>query len=460
MSSFSIWASDPSAGFVDAFVHRILPDTSPPLYFSALYWTRQVVLDERSAIIILNLASLVVALIAVQVAAHRAGVFGWALITAAFFLLSGPVLRYVVEGRSYLMGLSTTYVAAWYCALAIDAPKARPHLWSFGLIGLFAASIHLYAALICGCLAAGLVGSSLFTGRKDLLAPALTLGFAACVVTLLWISPAITSMDRMRWSELSSQSLVTAYWEIRQLTLGSHIAVVMLVALFVAGLILPTTRTFTVALSVAFVLFLSLPILVSLRKPIIGGRFWLIGAPCIVVFVLLVTRALLGRIGVLGAVIGLSFFFVADIGGFLAARASTAAKENWSGAAIVMPLLQHCAPGSVHVFTSWGFVPGFAFVAHAPQGLFTSVDAADSETAWMSPKDSACPVLGWAEHVAYRGNERLAGNFVLKASDDELLRTRGDTCPPIRGGHLPPQRRVCCFAPWRVVRALGVYVSK
>jgi hypothetical protein len=343
-----------------------------------------------------------------------------ALVTGAFFLLSGPVLRYTVEGRGYLMALSATFVASWYCALAIEVPEKRPHLWSFGLIGLIAASIHLYAALICGCLAAGLTGSSLLARRKELLAPGLTLGIVASAITLLWISPAINSMDRMRWSELSFQSLLTAYWEVRQLAFGSRLAVLLLVALFTIGLMQPATRSLTAAFGLAFVLFLLLPILVSLKKPIIGARFWLIGAPCVVVFVSFMTRTLFARRAFLGALVGVSFLVVTDINGFFVARASTAEKENWSGAAIVAPLLQHCPPGSVHVFTSWGFVPGFAFVAHAPQELFTSVDA--PETVWIGATDSICPVLGWAEHVAYRGNERLAWDFVLKASDDELLR--------------------------------------
>lgn len=424
---FSIWASDPSLSFIDVFLHRILPDTSPPLYFSALYWTRRLILDERSAITVLNLISLAAALIAVSFAGRRAGVLGWTLVTGAFFLLSGPVLRYTVEGRGYLMALSAAFVASWYCALAIEVPAKRPGLWSFGLIGVIAASIHLYAALICGCLAAGLLGSSLIARRKDLLAPGLILGISACVITTLWLPPAIMSMDRMRWSELSYQSLLAAYWEVRQLALGSHLALLLLVSLFATGLMLPATRSLTVIFSLAFVLFLLLPILVSLKKPIIGGRFWLIGAPSVVVFVSFMTRALFahnasrvrGRLYRAGALVGLSFLLITDISGFFVARASTAEKENWSGAAIVAPLLQRCPPGSVHVFTSWGFVPGFAFVAHAPQEVFTSVDA--PETVWIGPEDSTCPVLGWAEHVAYRGNERLAGDFVQKVSDDELL---------------------------------------
>ena len=63
----------------------------------------------------------------------------------------------------------------------------------------------------------------------------------------------------MRWSELSYQSLLAAYWEVRQLALGSHLALRSLVSLFATGLMLPATRSLTVIFSLAFVLFLLLP---------------------------------------------------------------------------------------------------------------------------------------------------------------------------------------------------------
>ena len=421
----SIWASDPSLRFIDVLVHRILPDPNQPLYLLALFWTRRLILDERTAILVLNLTSLAAAFVWICIVSRRAGVLGWALVAEASFLLSGPVLRYMLEGRGYLMALSVAFVASWCCALAVEVPNKRPHLLSFGLIGLIAAPIHLYAALISGCLAAGLTVWSLIPRRKELLAPGLTLGIATCAITALWFPLALNSTNRLIWIEpLSFQSLLVAYWDVRQLAIGSHLAILILVALFVAGLMLPATRSLTAIFGLAVILFLLLPILVSIKQPMIAGRYWLIGAPSAIVFVSFVTRALFARgaDGVHarlywgGAIVGLSFLVVTGISGFSAARADTAGKWIWSGAAVVAPLLQHCPPGSVHVT---GFVPGYAFLAHAPEDLFASVGA--PETAWIGGGDSTCPVLGWAEHVAWRGNEPLAGDFVLAATVDELL---------------------------------------
>ena len=197
----SVWATDPSRSFVDVLVHRILPDPNQPLYLAALFWTRHVILDECTAIAVLNLTSLVAAFLWIGMVARNAGVLGWALASEAFFLLSGPVLRYMPEGRGYLMALSVSFVASWHCALACEVPQRRPRLLSFALVGLIAPAIHLYAALIAGGLAAGLIVTSLIARRKELLAPGLTLGIVTFVITALWVLLALNSENRLNWIE-------------------------------------------------------------------------------------------------------------------------------------------------------------------------------------------------------------------------------------------------------------------
>jgi hypothetical protein len=433
---YSVWSSDPSLSFSDIFFHRILRDTNPPMYYSALFWTRRLIVEERTAIIFLNIASLAVALLSTSMASRRVGELGWALFAGAFFLLSGPVLRYTLEGRAYLMAMSATFVASWFCALAIQTPDRQPYAASFALVGLIAAMIHFYAALMCVCLAAGMVAISLFTKKKGLVVPGTALGLSACAATALYLPLALESVNRVRWTELSVQSLVNAYWQIRELAFGSRVGILVSIGVFVAGLMLPTTRKLAVAFGIAFMLFLVLPILVSLKKPIIGGRYWLIGAPAIVVFISFVTRDFVARAAYqararlywVGALSGLSFLVIADGAGFLAARADTANKLIWRGAEIAAPLLKDCPSRSVHVYTSWGFVPGFAFVAHVPEEVFTSVDA--PATTWIDGRDSICPVLGWAEHILYRDNKRLKDDFVFTASNGELLQFLKIRAPP------------------------------
>ena len=422
---FSIWATDPSRGFVDVFVHRILPDTTPPLYYVLLFFTRRLMPDALTAITVLNVASLAVAFVATGVVSWRAGMLGWALATEAFFILSGPVLRYALEGRSYIIALSITFVASWYCALAVELPDKRPRLLSFGLVGVIAGFIHLFAAMFCGSLAAGLVGIGLLTKRKELWTLGLTLGISTCAIIVPWLSIrfAMISLDNMSWIEFSFRSLLRAYWDIKLLTLGSRPAFLLLVAFFGAGSMLPATRPLTGVFGLAFVFFLLLPILGSFVQPIIG-RWWLVGAPAVVVFVSFVVRALFlrtassahARLCWVATFAGLTFFLITDISGFFAARAFTADKRIWSGVSIAAPLLQHCPPRSVHVTAA---PHSFAFVAHAPEELFASVD---ENTPWIGSRDSTCPVLGWAEHIVFLDHTTLPDDYVLTASDDELLR--------------------------------------
>lgn len=419
---FSIWASDPALGFEDVFVHRILHDTNPPLYYTALFWSRRLIPDARAAATFLNVFAITAALSATTIASRRTGLLGWALATGGMFLLSGPVLRYTLEARAYLMALAVAYTAAWFCALAIEETNRRPRSVSFGVIGVIAASVHVFAALICGCLGAGLLGAFLIGKRKELLMPAIALVLSASVVAALWLPIALTSVDRVRWTQLSFQAVFDAYREVRTLALGSRPGTALIFILFGIGLALPSTRRLTALFSLAFALFFLLPILASFKKPVIGGRYWMIGAPCVLVFAAFLTRALfhLRFPFWIGALTGLGFLAIASFDGFAAAYGEIDAKEKWSGATLVGPLLQHCAPGSVHVYTSWSFTSGFAFLTHAPEDLFVAVDP--TENAQTRTGASACPVLGWAEHVVWQGTRRLPADFVLAASDDELLR--------------------------------------
>jgi hypothetical protein len=373
-----------------------------------------------------NLGALAVALLAVSMASRRAGLLLWASIAQSFFLLSGPVLRYMVEGRAYIMALSASFVAAWYCALAIEVRDRRPSARSFALIGLIGALTHLFAALICGCLAAGLVALSLLGKRKELLAPGLTLGVSASLVTILWLPFVIGLVHHLDWIDLSFESVLRAYWENRLLAgLGPHLAVLLAISLFATGLMLPPIRSLTAAFALAGVLFWSLPILISLAQPLILGRWWSIGAPCVVVYVVWVTRALFahgvngirGPLFALGCLAGAGLLVVTSINGFAAARRLTAAKMIWSGAKIAAPLLARCPRASVHV-GGLGFIPGYAFVARVSTDVFTSADAPD--TPWIGAGDSTCPVLGWAEHVIAPSLSEEQ-DYVFAASDDQLL---------------------------------------
>jgi hypothetical protein len=159
----SLWASDVSLPFTRAFSERIAPDTNPPLYYVVLYWVRLLISDDRTAVLAVNIAAIMIAAGSVFVASQRAKLSRLAVCGIVAFGLSGPVLVYASEGRSYCLGFAVVFVASWYAALAIEYPHHRPASASFVALGAVAALTHVYAALLCGVLGAGLLASALFS---------------------------------------------------------------------------------------------------------------------------------------------------------------------------------------------------------------------------------------------------------------------------------------------------------
>ena len=164
---FSLWSSDVSVPFTTAFNERMFPDSNPPLYLGTLYWARWFIADDRTAVLAVNIAAISIAAGMVFFASLRAGLGRVAAGGIAAFLLSGPVLFFASEGRSYCLVTAIVFVVTWYAALAIQEPHYRPGLgWFIGL-GAVAALTHVYAALFCGGLGAGLLVLALFSRRRD-----------------------------------------------------------------------------------------------------------------------------------------------------------------------------------------------------------------------------------------------------------------------------------------------------
>jgi hypothetical protein len=413
---WSLWATDPLMVFNKAFSERIIYDTTPPLYYVVLFLSRRLITDDRSAVILLNLGLIVAFAAAIIVGSRKHRMMPWASIAIGAFLCSGPVLRYVIEGRAYLMAMAIVFAASWYSALAVRSdgfPKSRETL---ACLGTVAALTHVFAAFFCCCLAAGLIAYSYFDRRPGLRGPGLALGLSAGFVGLLFIAWAAKFAEQASWIEFSYESMLATYWDIRQLVFGSRIAILLCVALFLIAMLLPSTRGLAAVFGVAWVLFVLIPILASFAQPIILARYWLIGAPSIVVFVVFLMRAFAldahavhPRLRVVGAFACLSFLVLTDASGYSQAFLSTSGKPAWRGAELVTPILQECPSAMIHVN---GFVAEFATAARASDSMF--VDANSAETQFVRAGLSSCPVLGWAEHLS-----RLV---VSGASDEELLR--------------------------------------
>jgi len=422
---FSLWSTDPSLTFIEAFTQRF-KDPNPPLYYTALFWIRHLVADERAAVLLLNLTAIAIGLSATWMASAKSRTAGWPLAAAAAFLVSGPTLRYVVEARTYMIALTTAFVASWLTALAIEVRDKRPDLIAYALAGAFSGLAHLYAALVCCCLATGLFGLSLAHQRRDLMLPAIALGLSAGIFALgflIWV----TDLPPLVSIQFTYRSVVAAYSEFIQLALGSRTAALLFLALFGTSLFLQPTRRLAAAFGLAWALFVLIPLAASLKQPVIVGRYLLIATPSLIVFVIFLMRALapfqvkplqsqLYRLALLAC---LAYFCLAEANGYVQAHTLTSEKSIWKGAGVVAAHVTNCHPGSIHVYPGVTWL--FATASHASASLF--VDAERTDTRFLALADSKCLVLGWAEHIYHGIGANIgAENFVLNASAEELLR--------------------------------------
>ena len=422
----SLWASDPHMGFGTVFASRIAPDSNTPIYYSLLYWVRTLVPNDRAAIITLNVAALFCACAIVLTLSVRTGRYLAGFVGVSLFVLSGPELCYVPEGRSYFIALSIVFVASWYTAILLLQTRWQPSLiWPL-LLGISASLTHLFAALACGALAAALLGLSLFQRNRTLTKHALTLGLTASLVSLIWVLLARDSYGNLGWITFEPAAIKVAMWEVKHLAFGSRFAALTFGVLVILGLMYKTTRILTIVFMVALALFFTLPILVSFKFPIITGRYWMIGTPLILTMAAFLfsswrrnlTFPIRPNVPVFGLTFAAAFFVVSCVGGFIAARESTAMKPIWRGAEVVGPLLHTCHSGSIPVL---GQPAKYALMSKMPEDIFFSADTSRPQV--LLPEGNSCAILGWAEHVLH-GDE-----FLVHASDAELLQILNISAP-------------------------------
>ena len=423
----SLWASERTLPFTDAFRERILPDSNPPLYFSLLYFVRQIISDDGVAVFVLNVGAIIAASLAVYIPSRRLGLTGVAIAGIAAFVLSGPVLYFATEGRSYVMALSVVFVTSWYASLAITGFLGQLGLTRSIVLGCIGALTHVYAALFCGSLATALVALAVFSGRKELLKPGLALGLSATAVFGIWLSIAFNSVENIDWIQFTVRRVLYAALSVKELALGTNVQVILLIALFVFGLLNAHTRSLFTVFCSTFLLFTLLPVITSFVHPIITSRYWQIGAAALPVLICFAARfwileglAAPGRKNLIAGVTAFCFLVTSSALGFTNARHYTSLKPIWRGADIVRPFLSRCPAASVHVYygnSSKPYEPwesgmyGFSKLTSASPTLFA--DPQEDSTSYVSAAEtSSCPVLGWAEHAD--GLKDLNDSEILK----------------------------------------------
>jgi hypothetical protein len=419
---FSSWVSDPTRPFMHQLLHEIIVDTNPPFYFTALRLVRFLIADPRSAFLALDLLCLAPTLAFTLWMAARAGVLRTGLLAASAFLLSGPALEYFPEGRTYFAGMCVTFAAAWAVGLAVISAGSRRILIALAVLGALASLTHVFAALFAGSFGASLVAIGLLTRRRDLAVCGLVLGGAATLAFAAWIALLPIAFGNVSWITFTEKNVFDAIYSLRILQIGPGFMLLPLAALVGFGAWRQSTRLPVSVFAVGYLLFALLPILISFKAPIIVARYWAVGAPTLVVPLVLMMRAFVmgaDRPGRIAAAVAAVFLVAASGFGYATAKRYTAAKSTWQGAATVASLGAGCAPGSIHVAAD--YFPAFALASRLPSKTFIDVLAPGAAVRRVA--EMTCPVVGWREHTEITpdmSDDALLARLALQAAPGEV----------------------------------------
>jgi hypothetical protein len=420
---FSLWASDNAMSFFQALRHRILPDSNPPLYYITLYWTRMFIHRDGVAVFIMNFVAVMLAGYAVLKAAFKAK-FGWVgVVAVSAFVLSGPIQYYMLEGRSYLVALCVVFVASFYAGLSIIFPGQVP-IRRMVIYGVLASLTHVYAALFCCGLAAGLLVVSLVFRRDDLIRIGLSLGLSTSVLLLAWLPFAIRSIHNLDWlPPFTASEAIQVFGDTLIFTFGSYFQLVFVLVLYTVGLSVSQTRQIFVANVIALFAFLVVPMTFSYYlHSIILPRYWMIGGasiPPLIGFMVKYWSDNNSEMSRLALICSLIFIAGSAVQTIYSLPHLKAMRLSWDGADVVGPALRDCPGGVVHVATevisdrkeTWPpRMWGFAYLTAQPLSRFQ--DAGLESTPMVSLADTPCNVLGWAEHSW--GWENLNDSDLLK----------------------------------------------
>ena len=321
----------------------------------------------------------------------------------------------------------SVFVASWLAALSIFSPNNRqPTAW-FVIVGELAALIHVYAALYCCALAAGLMVLAMTDpSRSTLLRSGLSLGAFSAGIFGIWFLSVLQSIPRIGFHQFNWHTVFDAANLVLRLTGGPICGAIILALILVYGLRRVDTRPLVILFAITYSIFIALPILASFKQPIIGGRYWLIGSPGIIVLVSFLLRSWYLELkaenwptGWQGVVL---LGVVSVIWGSTAAYQNIRTKMIWKGADVVMPMINGCPGQSIHVGTGFNVVNGklsfmidaipfYSFLTGQRPDIFVPIVGVEGRI--LALRDAHCPVVGWAEH--------LSPNVLKTKTDEELL---------------------------------------
>ena len=385
---YSLWASDPTGP-----AQRLTGDSNPPLYYFLLRLARIIASDPRVAMLLVNGGALLASCGFVLATARARARPERAALVCAWFIASGVTMFFFQESRAFFLGACLGLVAAWMATLHLEGTQPKRWALILAATGTAAAFTHFYAGLLTGCLGAALVAYGLAAGRRELVAPGLVLGIASTLAFALWFGVASQPLTRISWIRFTFAEVRDALWVVRSLTVGPAWMLLPIGAVFALGAMQKSLRPHLIVFAVASALFVVLPLLISLKTPIIVGRYWCVGLALLAIPIALVVDVLranhraLQRAGV--ALAALCAMSAAGFG--LATTHRFLIDEPvWSFADLVGVSARNCGPHSVSV-------PGFEHLYATASGLPVSTFVAPARS--PPQRSPGCRIVAWAEDV-------------------------------------------------------------
>jgi hypothetical protein len=410
---YTLWVTDTAHSVVDMQNGVLRVETNPPLHYWLMYFMRLLISDSISAGRGLNMLCAVITTALIVWLPRRACKPGLGLTLGLVFLLSAGATCLVQDIRPALVALCLCISAAALAGtVRLKGTADRLDLGLAAGLGLLGGISHVYGALFIGALAASMVIDGVATGKRKQWAFALVLGLSCCLSFGLWWTGLmltthghLATIEWLKDPDLNKYTLPLAW--------PAYFGPDYVWVLFAGGLALAlSTRAFRQALSawlVCAVIFAALPVIISLKMPIILWRYLVIASPAfhiLLVFVWLDTASRLAhplKPWAAAALAGAALTVIAPVlSGIYVGRLLVAERPDWTGIDVVRAQAAQCPSATIRIATPDGteasqspaYLFGYQFLTRG-----SGLRLEDASQTHRDVADINCSVVGWTEHV-------------------------------------------------------------
>ncbi len=426
----SLWATEHTRSVWAMQAELMRHETNPPLHFWLLYGIRAFIKEPRLAGHLLNFAVVGLSIVSIVGLPWRSGRPRLGILLGIVYLMSASSMSFMQDIRVGFTALSLCAVAVTLSGtIRLKGSADRIDL-AFGAgLGLLAGISHVYGALFFGSLATALVVEALVTRNRSQLVFGLALGATCCLTFGAWfISLLIMTgghLDSIAWLAMAASLGRPLIW---RSYFGPHDLRYVMALGFVLALGSGLFRRSLLVFSICALLVVVLPILISIKTPIIFFRYFLfLGPPFHLLLALSVydlIKSLFGgerptRFAVFAATGGAVALAVPILTGVANAAFLVPNQDPWwTGIDRVRAEAANCPSHIIRADLSEtadlkdGIQWGFTYLLRG-----TDLKLEDMASRTEDVSDIDCSVVGWAEHMIRSG----AGRAPDLPSDDDAL---------------------------------------